>query len=115
MNNPSTFNLPISISYPFVLRWRSNLKAFWIFSVVLIILLLTFYVFQINSLIQNTYVIQGYEEKVKDLTEGNKKLEINLAELNSLQNLEHLVKSLNYTEAGKIKYIQVLGGQVVTK
>ena len=115
MNNTLSLNPPISITRNLILKRKLSLKFFWILSISLTIFLLVFYIFQINSIIQNTYIIQGYHEKVKELSEENKKLELSLTELNSLENLGSLVENLNYEKVDKIRYIQVLGGQIVTK
>jgi len=91
------------------------LRIFWLFSSLLIGALLVFYIFQENSIVQNIYLLNNYERKLTELQEDYKNLEIKFAEINSLENLESLVQNLNYEKIEKIRYIQVLGGQVVTK
>ena len=109
------FPIPISIFPRVILKRKFSKRIFWIFSYLLFIFLLSFYVFQINSLTSNTYLFQSYEKNINEAKEENTKLEIQLAELNSLENLEKLVENLNYERAEKVKYIQVLGGEVVIK
>lgn len=115
MQNTLSLNPPIVIVRNLNLKRKFNLKILWIISFLLLLLLSVFYIFQINSVIQNTYLIQGYQEKSAELSEENQKLEIQLSELNSLENLGNLVQKLDYEKVDKIKYIQVLGSQVVTK
>jgi len=124
MNNAVTLNPPLSIVRPLRLRLSSaecllrrkfNLRIFWILPLVLTGILLVFCIFQINSVIQKAYLLQGYEKKLNEISRENKKLEINFAKVNSLENIESLVKNLNYEKVGKIRYIQVLEGQIVTK
>ena len=115
MQNTLILNLPISIVRPLILRRKFNLKLFYILTFLSIFSLLVFYIFQINSIIQKTYLLQNYEKELTKLQEENQNLEINFAKSNSLENLESLVQNLNYEKVEKIRYIQVLGGQVVTK
>lgn len=115
MNNILTLHLPFSINLPLISRWKLNLWIFWSFTILTIGGLLVFYIFQTNVIIQGTYLLQGYEEKLTKLEEENEKLTINLAKFNSLENLESLVQSLNYEKTEKIKYIQVIEGQMAKK
>lgn len=115
MNNTTILSPPISIVRPLILKRRFNLRIFWILFLILTGILLVFYIFQINSVIQKAYLLQGYEKKLNEISRENKKLEINFAKVNSLENIESLVKNLNYEKVGKIRYIQVLEGQIVTK
>ena len=109
------FSFPITIFPKLILKRKFSKKVFWILSCLLFIFLLSFYIFQINSLTSNTYLLQKYEEKIKEIGEKNTRLEIQLAELNSLENLEKFVENLNYERVEKVRYIQVLGGEIVIK
>ena len=115
MQNTLSLNFPISLARNIILRKKLNLKTFWIFSLAFIAFLLVFYVFQINSIIQSIYLLQTHQEKLQELAEESQRLELQLFELNSLENIEVLVQGLNYEKVGKIKYIQILKGQVVEK
>lgn len=101
-------------SFP-IFKWRINLRVFWILSFVLITSLLVFYIFQINQIAKGTYLVKIYEEKINELLEENKTLEINSSQVNSLENLESLVKNLNFEKINKIYYIRILESQVVAK
>lgn len=81
----------------------------------LIGVLLTLFVFQINSVIQKTYSLKNYEKELVLLSEKNRNLEIKVAQLNSLENVESLVRDLNYEKIGEISYIQLMEPQVVSK
>ncbi|XOB41708.1 MAG: hypothetical protein ACKKMS_03260 [Candidatus Nealsonbacteria bacterium] len=94
---------------------KIGLKAFWILSFISIISLLIFYIFQVNAMIGETYLIQNYQRKIKELSQENKTLEINFSQANSLSTIETLVKNLNFEKVERIHYIQVLESQVVTK
>lgn len=115
MQKSLSLNLPFPISSPLILKKKFSLRIFWFLSFLLIFGLLIFYVFQINSIIEKTYLSQSYEKKLKELEEKNRNLEIEFVKTNSLENLEILVKNLNFEKAEKIRYIKVLPEQVVTK
>jgi len=92
---------------------KIGLRAFWILSFISIISLLIFYVFQVNSMIGETYLIQNYQRKINELSRENKTLGINFYQANSLSTIESLVKNLNFEKVEQIHYIQVLESQVV--
>ncbi len=94
---------------------KIGLKTFWILSFISITSLLIFYIFQVNSMIGETYLIQNYQGKIKELSQENKTLEINFSQANSLSIIESLVKNLNFEKVERIHYIQVLESQVVAK
>jgi len=108
--NTLTLHLPIATKQ---LSLKLSLKTFWILSIILTITLLVFYIFQINLMTKETYLIQEYQKKIGELSRENKILEINLSQQNSLSNIETLIKNLNFEKIDKIHYLQVLEGQVV--
>lgn len=113
MNNIIALNS--SVARPFVVRWRFNTKAFWILGFLLIAPLLIFYIFQVNAVTKTSFLILSYEKKVTLLSQENKNLEINFSQVNSLANLETLLKNSNYEKIDKVHYIRVLEGTVVAK
>lgn len=115
MRNTLSLNFPVSLARNIILRKKLNLKAFLVFSIMFIVFLLVFHIFQINSITQNTYLLQSHQEKLKEYTEENQKLEFQFSELNSFGSMEALVQGLNYERVDKIKYIQTLKGQAVAK
>lgn len=113
MNHISTLNFPISIARSFPLKLKFNLKLFWIISFILITTLLGFYIFQVNSLTGETYQVQNFQKKINELSVENEILEIKLAKLNSLVNIETLIDKFNFEKVDKIHYIQILESQIV--
>ncbi|MBZ9569636.1 hypothetical protein KJA16_01805 [Patescibacteria group bacterium] len=113
MNNTSILNFPISIIRALPLKLRFNLKLFWIFSLILIITLLAFYIFQFNALTSETYKIQDSQKKINELFSENENLEIKLAKLNSLATIETLIEEFDFEKVDKIHYIQILESQIV--
>ncbi len=93
-----------------------NLKLFWFLSLVLILVLLGFYVFQVISMNERAFTFQAEQNKIEELSEQNKALEIEFSQTNSLERIETLVKNLNFEKVGnKIHYIRVLEGAVAKK
>lgn len=107
--------IPFPQRLPLVLKWKFSLKALWIITLISITALLIFYIFQVNFLTKETYLIQNHEKKLNQLSLENENLEINFSKLNSLENIEKYIQSQNFEKISKVKYIRVLEGTVVTK
>ena len=110
MNQTLVLNLPATIKSS-----NFRLTFFWIINVVLAITLLIFCIFQINMQTKETSLIKTYEQKIAQISEQNKNLEINFSQKNSLKNFEILLEDLNFEKVTKIDYIQVLESSVVAK
>jgi hypothetical protein len=80
-----------------------------------ILVLLVFYVFQVNALTEETYLVQGYEGKLSQLSEEKEALEINFSKVNSLVNIENYLLGQNFEKVSQVKYIYILEGSVVAK
>lgn len=80
-----------------------------------IISLLVFYIFQVNIFTKEIYLLKDYKKKLNLLKRENESLEISSAKINSLASLENLIKDLNFKKIGKVRYIRILKGSVVTK
>jgi len=104
----TTHSLVNRVTFP-----RINLRVFWLLSILLTITCLVFYIFQVNAEISGRYSIQEYQERIAQISKENQSLEINSAQINSLDNLTLLLEELNFEETDKIHYIRVLDTQVV--
>jgi cell division protein FtsL len=113
MENISILNLPTSIIRIVPLRLRFSFKLFWIIFITLIITLPIFYIFQVNDLTSKTYQIRDSQKKINELFSENEGLEIKLSKLNSLVNIETLIKKFNFEKADRIHYIQISESQIV--
>lgn len=107
--NTLTLYPPIFIKQ---LSLRLSPKIIWFLGFILALVLLVFYIFQVNLMTKEIYSIQNYQRKINDLSRENKILEINLSQQNSLSNIETLARGLNFEKVDKIRYIQVLESQV---
>jgi len=81
----------------------------------LIVLFIGLYIYQVNAEALERYSIQEHQKEMTRLSRENKILEINSAQIGSLDRVTELLKDLNFEETDKIHYIQVLDTQVVTK
>lgn len=115
MNKTFVLNPPFLISRGFALNWRFVLRIFWILGFISLITLSIFYIFQVNEMIRESYLIKNYEKKIEKLSQENDILEIKFSQSNSLESLEAKVQNLNYEKIGQVHYIQILDDTVVTK
>jgi cell division protein FtsB len=92
-----------------------SLRWILVVGIFLIGFLLISYIIQVNQLTKASFSVASYEKNLVALTQENKDLEMNFSQLNSLVNLESLLKDLNYVEVNKIHYIQILEETMVAK
>lgn len=79
------------------------------------ICLFVFYIFQINTVISESYQIQSSYKQLENLRQENKLAEVNFLKTYSLENIEQMVNALNFEKIAKTDHIHVLDGQVVVK
>lgn len=94
---------------------RVHWKALWIFTFFIVVSLLFFYIFQVNEMTKASLLIPVYEKQIAELSQENKTLKIYFSKANSLKNISSLAKELNFEPIGRIHYIKILEGAVVTK
>ncbi len=73
--------------------------------IALSVFFIAFYLWQINDLATKGFQINSFEEKVANLKDNNKNLELQAADLQSLSNIEKLEKDLNMVKVNKVEYI----------
>ena len=110
----SVLNPPIVRSF-LSLNWRAGLRIILIFSVLLTLVLLVIYIFQVNAEVSERYLIQKYDNQLSETLRENQSLEINLMQSSSLNNVLVLMDELNFEKVDKVHHIRVLGNQVVAK
>lgn len=69
--------------------------------------LLVLYVWQINDLTSNSYLINSYEKQISALSQENKNLQVSFAESSFLGQALTKVQALNFQKATSVKYIQI--------
>ena len=112
MNNTLILNRSLIIK---PLKRLVTLRLFWLLTILSAAALLAFYVFQVNAVVSERYLIQKYEKRISEISRENQNLEISSAQTNSLDNIIALLGELNFEKADKIHYIRVLDTQVVAK
>lgn len=85
-------------------------KIFWI-AIGLLLFTFSLYIFQVNMLAKDSYILSEYQQRISDLSQENKRLEIAFFKKNSLESKKHL-KEHNFVEVTKVDYIRVLEGSV---
>ncbi|MDD5145398.1 MAG: hypothetical protein PHF44_00905 [Candidatus Pacebacteria bacterium] len=112
INHNRTLTLPFPIASE--AEFKFNFRFFWAFFSLLIVSLLIFYVFQINNLISQTYLLQNYQKRIEKLNQEKEELEGNLAGVGSLYNVENLIGELKLEKINQISYIQISENPVAT-
>lgn len=108
--NTLILNPPVSIRYRLVL----NLNFLWIIIFISIISLLVIYVFQVNALTYENYLLKNQEKKLTEIKKEKETLEINFSRANSLANIENYFQNhQNFEKTNQLKYIKILESQVV--
>ncbi len=112
MQNILTLIPPVSIS----LGLSSSLKVVLrVLTIFVLLALLVFSVFQINTYTKEIYLIKNYEKKLNQLTQENKILEINFSEVNSLNNISNYVQNKVFEKTNRVDYIRLLESTVLAK
>ncbi len=92
-----------------------NWKAVCFSCCVISLLLLLFYVWQVNILAKNSYLANDYERQMNKLSDENKTLQISFAENNFMEHALEKIKELNFQKISAVKYVQVPGHTTLTK
>lgn len=58
--------------------------------------------------------MNNYQKKLNNLINENKNLEVNLAQISYLENIQKKTKELNFEKTKTIKYIQILDNSLAT-
>lgn len=91
------------------------MRIIYILEFILITALISLYIFQINSLILESYQTQSYQKKIAELKEQNRVLEIKLTKTNYLEDMASKSKELGLERGGDVHYIQVSQGTVAAR
>lgn len=109
--NTLILNPPVSIRYRLVL----NLNFLWIIIFISIISLLVIYVFQVNALTYESYLLKNQEKKLTEIKKEKENLEINFSQAHSLANIENYFQEQNFKRTNQVKYLQILETSIVAK
>lgn len=73
------------------------------------------YLFYINQTATGGFDIKGIEQRITQLEKDNKKLEVRVAELQSLTNIERASTDLNFVAISQVDYLPVVGTTVAQR
>lgn len=93
---------------------RIRLNRLWVLNMLLMLGLLSFYIFQVVSMGKARFLVGQYEREIKEISEINKTLEINFSRLTSLKNIEDLAQRFNFEKAKNIHYLKAAEVRVAT-
>ena len=98
-----TFPLNLSLSFP----KKTSLYLVLLLISFLAFSLLIFYLFQVERLTKESYLVKTYNQEIKALTWQNLALEKEQTELSSLENVEEKIRNLNFVKVSEVKYIPI--------
>lgn len=84
-------------------------KRFLHFSVIVFVFALGFYIFSVNALASKGYQMRSAEEKISDLTEKYRDLQIRSAELSALHHTEKVSGELELGKPQEIQFVKEVG------
>lgn len=113
MTNSLTLNPFVLTSRVFDLRPVARIFA--LFCIASVLFLFSFYIYQINKIVSEGYLIQSYEQEQERLQNENERMEINLAGMATLKNVQTQIVGLGFEETGKVHYVQGADVRVVLK
>jgi len=82
---------------------------------ILILTPLVFYIFQVNALTRETYLIKNYEKNLGQLSSESETLKVDFSKVNSLSNLENYLQNGNFEKVTQVKYIQILESSLAAR
>lgn len=105
----STFPIELSLKFPL------GRRSLYVSMFGIIVSLLIISVLQVNAYTREMYLLENYQQKIDQLTGGNKYLEINFAKADSLENIGGFVQNMTFEKADNIEYIKVLDTTALAK
>jgi len=96
-----------SIEFPEI-----NWKAACLLGFLIILTLLSLYVWLVNDLTKGSYLTADFERQINKLSQENRDLEISFAESSFLGQALMKVQALNFQKTTSIKYIKILDNSV---
>ncbi|MBU4205018.1 hypothetical protein KKE19_03470 [Patescibacteria group bacterium] len=111
----TTHTLTHSFPFSLIKLPKINWKAFLLLNFCVLLFLTVFYALQINNITNGSYLIKSYQKKIETLLQENNNLEINLAQISYLENVQEKTAELGFEKIQTIKYIQILDNSLAKK
>lgn len=83
-------------------------KTFFFFAFLIIAVLSIFYVLEMNSLINGSYLIKNYQKQLGLVLAESKNLEVDFAKTGFMGTIKEKTQQLNFEKVKEVKYIQIL-------
>ena len=110
--NSLILHFPLIPTYPSL---TLNFKKIALLGIGLLVFSLSFYIFQVQAIINKEYQVEKYGQMIADVSRNNSFLEIEAVGLNSLENIEKKIENLNLVKVEEIRYIIISQDHLVRK
>lgn len=84
-------------------------------TLILLLTILTVFIWQFGSYISESYAVVDYEQKIDGTSTENQKLGKDLQEAEKFDKIENIAQSFNFVKTQSIRYLKVLTGEVASK
>ena len=91
---------------------KINWKPICFFGILISLVSLIFYVFQINELTKGTYLIRNYDSQLNSLSQENINLETSFAQINFLAAAQQKSAEMDFQKTTAVKYVQILNNSL---
>lgn len=98
-----------------ILSQQINSRGIFMFLFVITFLCGMVYLWQVNGLVSKSYQIKDLEEKVSQIKDQNKKLELEVTELRSSARIAEKLKELNLVEVARVEYLTDNGSVAINR
>lgn len=88
-----------------IIKSERNFKTFRFLSILSVIILVIFNIVKINCNTTKGYEISKFQDKLAKLEEGRKTLNLEIADLKSLQSIEERLKKMDLIQNNEITYL----------
>ena len=94
---------------------KMSFRKFILLTTGLSFFLLMFYVFQIQVVMGNDYMVEKYEKDIIEFSKNNSFLEMEVDKFNSLEDIETRIEDLNLVKVDELKYIFISEDHLVAE
>ncbi len=112
MQHLSALNYPYSVQSIKKEGVISSLKILLFFITILAIASLTFYIFQIQQIIQIRYQLKNFKSAITRISGNLESLEIQRNQLATLGDISQRVSKLNFVRVEKISFLPIVAGHL---
>ncbi|MDD4995572.1 MAG: hypothetical protein PHW53_03865 [Patescibacteria group bacterium] len=86
-----------------------------IVAMILVMIMGGFYLVQVNKVTTKGYKIRDLEKKIQAIEDSSRKVELEIAELQSLDSVEERVKTLGMVPVENVRYVKKPGAVAVNR